>query len=401
VSGTAYSKEGSLHGGMGVDWGDWDDDGDLDLFVGTFQGETKCLYRSENNGAYFVEQGDEVGLTPARPLVTFGAKFLDFDNDGYLDLLMANGHVQDNIDAIDPTASYRQPTLLFRNEKGRHFAPVSARMDARAQVPIVGRGVAVGHPGQLPADAGVRREHLQVGQRRGQGRARQVSLGAEGRDQEPDQGEAEQIQAKNFNHATHDLFEHIARGEFPEWELLVQIMEDGEHPELDFDPLDDTKLWPQDQFPWLPVGRMVLNRNPENYFAEVEQAAFGTGVLVDGLDFSDDKMLQGRTLSYSDTQRYRVGPNYLQLPINAPKKHVATNQRDGQMTYRVDLAPGQNPHVNYEPSSWAAWSSRSRRARTTPRSFRANSSASRWTAAMTSNRPASATGRTRIGSATT
>jgi catalase len=96
---------------------------------------------------------------------------------------------------------------------------------------------------------------------------------------------------------------------------------------------------------------MVLNKNPENYFAEVEQAAFGTGVLVDGMDFSDDKMLQGRTLSYSDTQRYRVGPNYLQLPINAPKKRVATNQRDGQMTYYVDMAPGQNPHINYEPSS--------------------------------------------------
>jgi catalase len=95
---------------------------------------------------------------------------------------------------------------------------------------------------------------------------------------------------------------------------------------------------------------MVLNRNPENYFAEVEQAAFGTGVLVDGLEFSEDKMLQGRTLSYSDTQRYRVGTNYLQVPINAPKKHVATNQRDGQMTVRVDLAPGANPHVNYEPS---------------------------------------------------
>jgi catalase len=72
---------------------------------------------------------------------------------------------------------------------------------------------------------------------------------------------------------------------------------------------------------------------------------------VDGLDFSDDKMLQGRTFSYSDTQRYRVGTNYLQLPINAPKKHVATNQRDGQMTFHVDVAPNQNPHVNYEPSS--------------------------------------------------
>jgi catalase len=95
----------------------------------------------------------------------------------------------------------------------------------------------------------------------------------------------------------------------------------------------------------------VLDRNPENFFAESEQSAFGTGVLVDGIDFSDDKMLQGRTLSYSDTQRYRVGANYLQLPINAPKKHVATNQRGGQMAYRVDLAPGQNPHVNYEPSS--------------------------------------------------
>lgn len=165
------------------------------------------------------------------------------------------------------------------------------------------------------------------------------------------QEQAEAIQAKNFNHATQDLYEAIKAGNFPEWELLVQIMSDDEHPELDFDPLDDTKLWPQDQFPWLPVGKMTLNRNPENYFAEVEQVAFGTGVLVDGLDFSDDKMLQGRTFSYSDTQRYRVGTNYLQLPINAPKNKVATNQRDGQMAYNIDVAPGQNPHVNYEPSS--------------------------------------------------
>ncbi|WP_128895129.1 catalase [Longirhabdus pacifica] len=175
---------------------------------------------------------------------------------------------------------------------------------------------------------------------------------------EPQQGiknltqvEAEDVQGKNFNHATQDLYEAIEREEYPEWELCVQIMSDDEHPELDFDPLDPTKLWPEDQFPFLPVGKMVLDRNPVNYFAEVEQAAFGTGVLVDGLDFSDDKLLQGRTFSYSDTQRYRVGTNYLQLPINAPRKHVATNQRDGQMEYHVDLSPGQNPHVNYEPSS--------------------------------------------------
>jgi len=166
------------------------------------------------------------------------------------------------------------------------------------------------------------------------------------------QMEADKIQSTNFNHATEDLYNAIKMGEFPEWELQVQIMSDGEHPELDFDPLDDTKIWPEEKFPQMPVGRMVLNRNPENYFAEVEQAAFGTGVLVDGLEFSDDKMLQGRTLSYSDTQRYRVGPNYLQLPINRPKVPVATNQRDGQMTYYVDHGGG-NHHMNYEPNSFA------------------------------------------------
>lgn len=164
------------------------------------------------------------------------------------------------------------------------------------------------------------------------------------------QAEADTIQATNFNHATQDLFDAIARGDFPEWEMQVQIMSDDAHPELDFDPLDDTKIWPTDQFPMRPVGRMVLDRNPQNYFAEVEQAAFGTGVLVDGLDFSDDKMLQGRTFSYSDTQRHRVGTNYLQLPINAPKKDVATNQRDGAMAYVVDGGK-ENPHINYEPSS--------------------------------------------------
>lgn len=162
---------------------------------------------------------------------------------------------------------------------------------------------------------------------------------------------AEEVQGKNFNHATQDLYDAIEKGEFPQWELFVQILSDDEHPELDFDPLDDTKLWPKEQFPWLPVGKMTLNRNPENYFAEVEQVAFGTGVLVDGLDFSDDKMLQGRTFSYSDTQRYRVGTNYLQLPINSPRKKAVTNQRDGQMAYNQDLTPGLNNHVNYEPST--------------------------------------------------
>lgn len=161
--------------------------------------------------------------------------------------------------------------------------------------------------------------------------------------------QAAQIQAKDVGHATRDLYESIERGDFPEWELRVQLMPDGEHSELSFDPLDDTKVWPEDQFPKRLVGRMVVDRNPANVFAETEQIAFGTGVLVDGMDFSDDKMLLGRTLSYSDTQRYRVGPNYLQLPINQAQAPVHTNQRDGQMA-RLD-ASGENPHVNYEPSS--------------------------------------------------
>jgi len=164
------------------------------------------------------------------------------------------------------------------------------------------------------------------------------------------QEEANEIQKTNFNHATQDLYDAIERGDYPEWELFVQIMSDGEHPELDFDPLDDTKLWPENQFPWLPVGKLILNKNPENYFTEVEQVAFGTGVLVDGLDFSDDKMLQGRTFSYSDTQRHRVGTNYLQLPINAAKNHVATNHEGGQMRYEPEHSSGKNPHINYEPS---------------------------------------------------
>ncbi|MBM7808691.1 catalase [Geodermatophilus bullaregiensis] len=163
--------------------------------------------------------------------------------------------------------------------------------------------------------------------------------------------DAAAVQANELGAHTKDLYDAIGRGEFPSWDLHVQLMDDHEHPELDFDPLDDTKVWPENDFPLRKVGTMTLDRAPENFFLENEQIAFGTGVLVDGLDFSDDKMLVGRTFSYSDTQRYRVGPNYLQLPVNQAKNaRVATNQRDGQMAYAVDLGPGQNPHVNYEPS---------------------------------------------------
>ena len=163
------------------------------------------------------------------------------------------------------------------------------------------------------------------------------------------QAQADEIQKTELGSHTRDLFDNIAAGNFPRWEMNVQIMSDDEHPELDFDPLDDTKTWPEDVFPLLPVGMMTLNENIQNFHNESEQIAFGTGVLVDGLDFSDDKMLVGRTFSYSDTQRYRIGANYLQLPVNAPRTPVHTLQEGGQMSYRMDER-GSDPGVNYEPS---------------------------------------------------
>lgn len=163
------------------------------------------------------------------------------------------------------------------------------------------------------------------------------------------QAEADEIQKSELGAHTKDLYDSIAAGDFPKWEMFVQIMSDDEHPELDFDPLDDTKTWPEDQFPLRAVGMMTLNENIKNFHNESEQIAFGTGVLVDGLDFSDDKMLVGRTFSYSDTQRYRIGANYLQLPVNAPLNKVATNQEGGQMSHSFDER-GADTGINYEPS---------------------------------------------------
>jgi catalase len=168
------------------------------------------------------------------------------------------------------------------------------------------------------------------------------------------QAEADAIQATDLGHASKDIYDAIEAGDFPKWELNVQIMSDDEHPELDFDPLDDTKIWPVEQFPYLPVGMMTLNRNVRDFHEENELSAFGTGVLVDGIDFSDDKMLIGRTFSYSDTQRYRIGANYLQLPVNRPAEGVvvATNQTGGQMSFGRDVV-GADLDINYEPSARA------------------------------------------------
>lgn len=159
--------------------------------------------------------------------------------------------------------------------------------------------------------------------------------------------QASQIQAKEFNHATRDLHEAIEAGEYPEWDLFVQVLDPADLDKFDFNPLDATKDWFEDVFPYEFVGTMTLNRNPENVFAETESVGFNPGVLVPGILPSEDRLLQGRLFSYSDTQRHRVGTNYLQLPINSPKSEVHNNQRDGAMPIKQ-----QTSSINYEPNSY-------------------------------------------------
>lgn len=155
------------------------------------------------------------------------------------------------------------------------------------------------------------------------------------------------VQGRDFNHATRDLYDHIQQGQFPQWELHVQLMPVEDLDRWGFDPLDPTKVWPEDSYPLVKVGTMTLNRNPDNFFAEVEQSAFSPSVLVPGIEPSEDKLLQGRLFSYPDTQRYRLGANYLQIPVNCPYAPVRNHQRDGLMNVKQDPSP-----INYEPNSF-------------------------------------------------
>ena len=164
-----------------------------------------------------------------------------------------------------------------------------------------------------------------------------------------DRHKATRLAGEDPDIATRDLYDTIASGKTVEYELKVQIMDVADEFKQGFDPLDATKTWPEDKFPLMLVGKMVLNRNPENYFAEVEQAAFCPASIVPGIELSADKLLQGRVFSYADTQRHRLGPNYLQLPINRPRVPVNNNQRDGAMQY----APYGGGTVNYEPNTLA------------------------------------------------
>jgi hypothetical protein len=143
ISGTAFDSTGGLHGGMGTDWGDVNGDGMLDLAVMTYQNEDKCLYIAEPGGLYS-ERSQQMGLKEAFPFVSFGCKFFDFDNNGTLDLLIANGHVQSNVAEMAGGVTYRQPLQLFQNQEGQTFVEKTAALDTKARELLVGRGLAVG-----------------------------------------------------------------------------------------------------------------------------------------------------------------------------------------------------------------------------------------------------------------
>lgn len=163
--------------------------------------------------------------------------------------------------------------------------------------------------------------------------------------------QAEAIVAKDRESHQRDLFDAIERGEFPKWQFQVQLMTEKEADEYRINPFDLTKIWPHKDFPLIDVGILELNRNPENYFAEVEQSAFNPLNIVEGIGFSPDKMLQGRLFSYGDAQRYRLGVNHNLIPVNKPRCPFHAFHRDGMM--RTDDNYGAAK--GYEPNSYGEW----------------------------------------------
>ena len=165
--------------------------------------------------------------------------------------------------------------------------------------------------------------------------------------------ESEKVVAKDRESHQRDLYEAIEKGNYPKWKLYVQIMTEAKTKAMKNNPFDLTKQWLKKDYPLIPVGEFELNRNPENYFADVEQAAFAPSNVVPGISFSPDRMLQGRLFSYGDSHRYRLGVNHHQIPVNAPRGVTQPHSfhRDGAM--RVDGNLGSENH--YEPNSYGNW----------------------------------------------
>ncbi|GGI40845.1 catalase [Mammaliicoccus stepanovicii] len=168
--------------------------------------------------------------------------------------------------------------------------------------------------------------------------------------------EAEAIVAKDRESSQRDLYDAIERGDFPKWKMYIQVMTEEQAKNHPDNPFDLTKVWYKGDYPLIEVGEFELNRNPNNYFQDVEQAAFAPTNIVPGLDFSPDKMLQGRLFSYGDTQRYRLGVNHWQIPVNQPKgvgvENMCPFARDGQMRVIDD---NQGSSTNYYPNSEGAF----------------------------------------------
>lgn len=164
--------------------------------------------------------------------------------------------------------------------------------------------------------------------------------------------EAADIVAKDRESFQRDLLEAIDNEDFPRWTMYIQVMTEEQARNMPYNPFDLTKVWYQGEFPLIEVGVLELNRNPDNYFQDVEQAAFNPAAVVPGIGFSPDKMLQGRLFSYGDAQRYRLGVNHHQIPVNHPhKSQVHPSHRDGQM--RVDGNAGST--LAYDPNSYGEW----------------------------------------------
>ena len=163
--------------------------------------------------------------------------------------------------------------------------------------------------------------------------------------------EAAELVGMDRESSQRDLYEAIEGGDFPRWTMSVQIMPEADAAKVPYHPFDLTKIWPKGDYPLIEVGYFELNKNPENYFADVEQAAFNPAHIVPGISFSPDRMLQGRLFSYGDAQRYRLGVNHAQIPVNTPRCPYHSYHRDGAM--RVDGNQGSRLH--YEPNSYGEW----------------------------------------------
>ena len=162
--------------------------------------------------------------------------------------------------------------------------------------------------------------------------------------------EAEGIVATDRESYQRELFGGIERGEFPKWRLFVQVMPEADAEKTPYNPFDLTKVWPHADYPLIEVGVMELNRNADNYFAEIEQAAFSPSNIVKGIGFSPDKMLQARIFSYADAHRHRLGTHYEALPVNAPRCPVRHYHKDGAMRFFKN--DSGNPDAFYEPNSF-------------------------------------------------